>query len=244
MCTRMEPLFRGTKPRALAVDATITFYTDLAEPVTAQVSSSLDHPRIVIPHETTVTDEEAYIRNHEIPYFTGCDESPLWEDSVTSVDFGIVRVNAYAEAYVDVINPSSRTMRVQLALGDFEWVSSWCTSNPFAQCAEPTVTSECTGSQKNLENVHDDAEYDARFLVSVCALDPVSLSPGARRRIGPIFFMPVAEGIFHTTLFLRNNLTRIAAARVVGRGGDAILWLRHADGECIATSPSRNAPSA
>ena len=34
-------------------------FTDLAEPVTAQVSSSLDHPRIVIPHETTVTDEEA-----------------------------------------------------------------------------------------------------------------------------------------------------------------------------------------
>ena len=118
------------------------------------------------------------------------------------LSFPLTQVGQASEKHVSVENPSDSTMLAQLLLAPGKSKSAHCTTAP---------SQACTAS--------------AHFLTSRAHMAGVFVPPRSWARLGPVFFVPKAEGVYMATAYVRTNLTYLYAVGLRGEGGSGKLEL-------------------
>jgi len=116
------------------------------------------------------------------------------------LEFPLTQVGQASEQHVSVENPSDSPMLAQLLLAPSKSKKSHCTT------AQACATS-------------------GHFLTSRLHMAGVMVPPRSWARLGPVFFVPKAEGVYMATAYVRTNLTFLYSVGLRGEGGSGKLEL-------------------
>jgi len=123
------------------------------------------------------------------------------------VNFPLTQLGQASEEHVSIENPSDLPMLAHLMLPPLK---------NKVRTGSPSLP--CSSAQGCAANSH--------FLVSRAHMRGLVVPPRSWARLGPVFFVPRAEGVYVATAYVRTNLTYLYSVGLRGEGGSGKLELR------------------
>ena len=133
----------------------------------------------------------------------GTLEKPDILSAGQTLNFPLTQAGQASEQYLSVENPSDLPMLSSLVL------------------APPPGTDANTADKRNnlLCKTAQSCAASSHFLASRAHMAATMVPPRSWARLGPIFFVPKAEGVYSATAYVRNNLTLLHAVGLRGEAG-------------------------
>ena len=123
------------------------------------------------------------------------------------ISFPLTQLGQASEEHVSIENPSDLPMLAHLMLPPLK---------NKARTGSPSLP--CSSAQGCAAN--------SQFLVSRAHMRGLVVPPRSWARLGPVFFVPRAEGVYVATAYVRTNLTYLYSVGLRGEGGSGKLELR------------------
>lgn len=135
-----------------------------------------------------------------------------------TLDFGIVHTGKSSSHFVEVHNPASLAVQIQL-VPPFEQFDDWVPPGD----GEPLLVGEHGVSGSSVGRRRRAETADIFWLDDPVgggqATRSIVMEPFSTTLLGPINFRPVRPELYVDTFYLRNNLTGVATVNVKGKGG-------------------------